>query len=110
MKPITSHSEYIEFARSVYDNPACMSIAEFESDLRRFSIFGRLVEKEERQTRLIINTVVILFNMFGNGTLALAQYKLSPESYAVFESIAKALNREFGEIPEEHSWITKEFV
>lgn len=108
MKPITNQQDFVEFARMVYDNPACVSLVEFETDIKRFSMFSRLVDKEDIPTRLLINSIIIIYNMFGSGARSLAEYKMSEKAFSLFESISIVLNKQIGELPKEHEWILKE--
>ena len=84
-----------------------MSISEFESDVKRISFFGRLVEKDA-PPRQLINSVIIIYNLFGFGAIQLAEFKLTEGAFSIFKTISILLNRIVGEIPEEHEWLTKE--
>jgi hypothetical protein len=57
------------YAIKHYDNPGCHGIAEFEDDLKRFRYLKRLFRKytagKGLKERLIVNHLVILYNLFG---------------------------------------------
>jgi hypothetical protein len=57
------------FAIKYYDNPQCESIDEFYDDLRRFRYLKRLLyryhEQGELKERLVLNHLIVLFNVFG---------------------------------------------
>ena len=57
------------YAIKHYDNPACNGIAEFEDDLKRFRYLKRLFRKytagKGLKERLIVNHLVVLYNLFG---------------------------------------------
>jgi hypothetical protein len=57
------------YAIKHYDNPACKGMAEFHDDLKKFRYLKRLFRKyttgSELKERLIINHLVVLYNLFG---------------------------------------------
>ena len=62
-------SNIMLFAAKHYDNPSCIGQAEFLDDMKRFKYVKRLFRKYsatgELRTRLIINHIVVLTNVFG---------------------------------------------
>lgn len=58
------------FAMKYYDNPNCTDLLEFHDDLRRIRYIKRLFKKYkdtgELKDRLILNHLVVLYNMFEN--------------------------------------------
>jgi hypothetical protein len=62
-------SNFLLYAAKHYDNPQCFDTIEFYEDLKRFKYIKRLlnryVESGEIKERLILNHIVILFNLFG---------------------------------------------
>ena len=59
----------IMFAIKHYDNPQCSDISEFEEDLKRFQylrkLFGRYRQDADLKERLILNHLIIVYNVFG---------------------------------------------
>jgi hypothetical protein len=57
------------YASKHYDNPQCTDISEFEEDLKRFQylrkLFGRYRQDNELKERLILNHLIIIYNVFG---------------------------------------------
>ena len=57
------------FASKHYDNPQCADISEFEEDLKRFQylrkLFGRYRQDADLKERLILNHLIIIYNVFG---------------------------------------------
>ena len=57
------------FAANNYNNPECTDIEEFKQDLNRFKYLNRLLtryeEHGELQERLILNHLIVLYNVFG---------------------------------------------
>jgi|TARA_B110000914_G_C15290984_1_gene366617 hypothetical protein len=62
-------SNIMLFAAKHYDNPSCLGQAEFLDDMKRFKYVKRLFRKYsatgELRTRLIINHIIVLTNVFG---------------------------------------------
>lgn len=74
---------FTQFSLDCYFNPQCFSIKEFESDLLRFQhinkLFLRYVESGDLNVRLILNHIIILYNIFGNNTTEMLFYKIHEE-------------------------------
>ena len=62
-------SNFMLYAASNYDNPQCYDTGEFYDDLKRFKYLKRLFnsykETGELKERLILNHLVVIFNVFG---------------------------------------------
>lgn len=62
-------SNALLYAAKHYDNPQCYDTIEFYDDLKRFQylkrLFNRYKETGELKDRLIINHIIILYNVFG---------------------------------------------
>ena len=62
-------SNFLLYAAKHYDNPQCFDTIEFYDDLKRFKYIKRLLNRYEEEgdlkERLILNHIVILFNVFG---------------------------------------------
>jgi len=60
---------FVLFASRHYDNPQCMSVEEFHHDLQRFKYLKRLLRRymdnNDLQERLILNHLVVIYNVFG---------------------------------------------
>lgn len=69
MKFELTEENFIFYAIKNYDNPACKGMDEFEDDLKRFRYLKRLFRKysagKGTKERLIINHLVVLYNLFG---------------------------------------------
>jgi len=61
-------SNFMLYAAKYYDNPSCMDQLEFEEDLNRIKYIKRLFRKyeegKELRGRLILNHLIILYNVF----------------------------------------------
>jgi hypothetical protein len=71
---------FILFAAKHYENTQCYGTEEFYDDLKRFKylkrLFGKYEETGELRERLIINHLIILYNVFGTTTTTMLFYKL----------------------------------
>lgn len=64
-----SEVNFLLYAAKNYDNPNCYDTLEFYEDLNRFKyvkkLFVRFQETGELKERLIINHLIIIYNVFG---------------------------------------------
>lgn len=64
-----TESTFLLYAMKHYDNPQCTEMSEFEEDLKRFQylrkLFSRYRQENELKERLILNHLIVLFNVFG---------------------------------------------
>jgi hypothetical protein len=62
-------SNALLYAARHYDNPQCHDTIEFYDDLKKFQylkrLFNRYKETGELKERLVINHIIILYNVFG---------------------------------------------
>jgi len=69
MMELTSKN-LVLYAAQHYYNPTCIDSEEFFSDLKRFKYVKRLLNKyvssNELSERLILNHLIVIFNVFGN--------------------------------------------
>lgn len=88
---------FITFAMKHYDNPQCHSVQEFDDDLKRFlylkKLFTRYKYSGELRERLIINHIVILYNIFGNAATEMLFHKIEPEYWSYLVTVLIYLNR-----------------
>lgn len=64
-----AESTFLLYASKHYENPQCTDISEFEEDLKRFQylrkLFGRYRQDDDLKERLILNHLIIIYNVFG---------------------------------------------
>lgn len=64
-----TESTFLLYAMKHYDNPQCTEMTEFEEDLKRFQylrkLFGRYRHEDDLKERLILNHLIVLYNVFG---------------------------------------------
>lgn len=60
---------FLLYAAKHYDNPHCFDVDEFYEDINRFKyikrLFNRYEESGDLKERLILNHIIILYNVFG---------------------------------------------
>jgi hypothetical protein len=85
------------FAIKHYENPQSVTKEDFEEDLKRFKYLKRLLRKYiktgELRTHLILNHIIILFNVFGDATIPLMMYKLEFEYWSALKTFLVFLDR-----------------
>ncbi len=64
-----TESTFLLYAMKHYDNPQCTEMSEFEEDIKRFQylrkLFSRYRQDDELKERLILNHLIVIFNVFG---------------------------------------------
>lgn len=102
-QPINEHT-FLTIAMRFYDNPQCLSVKEFEEDLRKFfylkKLFNRYTETGELKERLIINHLVVLHNLFGVATTELLFYKIEEKHWNILATFLEYLDRMPDQIPD----------
>ena len=85
------------FAIKFYDNPQAVTRDDFESDLKRIRYVKRLLKRYrnsgELKVHLILNHLIILFNVFNDATVPLLFYNLEEELWPSIKSFLLFLNR-----------------
>lgn len=66
---LLNETNFLLYAAKHYDNPSCYDTLEFYEDLNRFKyikrLFSRYEETGELKERLVLNHIIVLYNMFG---------------------------------------------
>jgi hypothetical protein len=78
------------YAAKHYDNPTFSDVDEFHEDLKRFKYIKRLVnrylEHNDLAERLILNHLIVVFNVFGvEATLNILELKLNEKHWPVIK-------------------------
>jgi len=102
-QPITEQT-FLLIAMHHYDNSQCTNLAEFEEDLKRFSylkkLFVRYKENNDLKERLILNHLIVLFNLFGTVAVELLFFKIDKEYWNILATFLVYLDRMPPEVPE----------
>jgi len=92
-----NEDNYLIFAIKFYNNPQALTMDDFESDLKRIRYIKRLLKKYkntgELKIHLILNHLIILFNVFDDATVPLLFYNLDQELWPSIKSFLVFLNR-----------------
>ena len=92
-----NEGNYLLFAIKFYDNPQAVTKDDFESDLKRIRYVKRLLKRYknsgELKVHLILNHLIVLFNVFNDATVPLLFYNLEEELWPSIKSFLLFLNR-----------------
>lgn len=82
---------FIMYAMQHYENPQCMSIDDFHEDLLKIKYLKRLLNRykdmNELRERLIINHLIVLYNVFGiEAATKMLFYKLDPSLWSILKT------------------------
>ena len=92
-----NESNYLLFAIKFYNNPQAVTREDFESDLKRIRYIKRLLKRYkntgELKIHLILNHLIILFNVFDDAAVPLLFYNLERELWPAIKSFLVFLNR-----------------
>ena len=81
-----------------YDNPQCHTYEEFVDDMKRIKyikrLFFRYHTKRILKERLIINHLIILYNVLGNTAASRILFlKIDPSQYYILKSFLSFINK-----------------
>jgi len=88
---VLTEENFTLFAAKSYANPQCTHIEEFYDDLNRFKYLKRLLkryrEHDDLQYRLILNHIIVLYNVFGiKSANKMMFYKLDKEYWHIVKT------------------------
>lgn len=99
-----NENNFLVNAMHHYDNPQCHSLAEFEEDIKRFlylkKLFSRYKNNDELRERLILNHIIVLYNIFGDSATKMLFYKIEESSWGALVTFLVYLNRMPESLPE----------
>ena len=85
------------FAIQHYDNPQSVTVDDFMEDMKKFKYLKRLLKRYLKtgvlRVNLLLNHLIILFNVFSDGTIPLLMYKLEREYWSLIKTFLVYLNR-----------------
>jgi hypothetical protein len=98
-----SEAEFLQYAMHHYDNPQCSTLTEFEEDLKKFlylkKLFTRYRKNDELKERLILNHLIVLFNLFGDHASKMLFHKIEPHDWAILATFLVYIQRMPDDIP-----------
>jgi hypothetical protein len=87
-----------------YDNPQCHSLQEFEEDIKKFLYLKKLLSRyknyDELRERLILNHIIVLYNIFGDAATRMLFHKIDKSCWGVLVTFLVYLDRMPEELPE----------
>lgn len=114
MPEILNKDNFILYCMKHYDNPQCHSVKEFEEDLNRVLYLQKLLtryvnDKNELRERLILNHLIVLFNLFNDATINILFYKLDKDYWNILITFLIYLNRMPDTLPQ-YNIITSDYI
>lgn len=103
-----SEDNFLLYAAKHYYNPRCIDAEEFYEDLKRFKYIKRLINRyednEQLSERLILNHIIVIFNVFGiEPACRMLEYKFNDKQWVVIKPFLIFLkyitNDQYTEIP-----------
>jgi hypothetical protein len=92
-----NEDNYLLFAIKFYDNPQAVTRDDFEDDLKRIKYIKRLLKRYRNtgvlKTHLILNHLIVLFNVFDDAAVPLLLYNLESDLWPAIKSFLLFLNR-----------------
>jgi hypothetical protein len=90
-------NNYMLFAIKFYNNPQALTKEDFDDDLKRIKYVKRLLKKYkntgEIKVHLVLNHLIVLFNVFDEAAVPLLFYNLEEELWPSLKSFLVFLKR-----------------
>ena len=100
-----NESNYMLFAIKFYDNPQAVTKDDFDDDLKKIKYVKRLLKRYKNtgvlKTHLILNHIIVLFNVFNEATVPLLFYNMEEDLWPAIKSFLIYLKR-VPEYPKSH--------
>ena len=93
-----NEKNYLLFAMKYYDNRQCTSVEEFNEDLNKIKyvkrLFNRFLETGELRTNLILNHLIVIYNVFENeAATRMLFFRVEKKFYSILKPFLIFLNR-----------------
>jgi hypothetical protein len=92
-----NEDNFLMYAIKNYYNPGSMGMSELEADLKKFKYIKRLLNRYktygEINERLVLNHLVVLYNVFGDATTDMLFYKIDKEYWSDLKTYLVYLHR-----------------
>ena len=92
-----TEDNFLLYAMHNYDNPQCHSVQEFEEDIKKFLYLKKLISRyknnDELRERLILNHIIVLYNIFGDSATRMLFYKIDESCWDVLVTFLVYLNK-----------------
>lgn len=95
MVPLTKDS-FVLFAARHYDSHDCLSIEDFQSDIRQIYMLARALRRYKKTGKLeerhVLNMVIGLHNVFGTALIPMLFFKITPDLWSSMKTYLVYLN------------------
>jgi len=93
-----NEKNYLHFAMKYYDNRQCTSVEEFNEDLNKIKyvkrLFNRFLETGELRTNLILNHLIVIYNVFENeAATRMLFFRVEKKFYSILKPFLIFLGR-----------------
>ena len=93
-----NEKNYLHFAMRYYDNRQCTSVEEFNEDLNKIKyvkrLFNRFLETGELRTNLILNHLIVIYNVFENeAATRMLFFRVEKKFYSILKPFLIFLSR-----------------
>ncbi len=99
-----NENNFLLFAMNHYDNPQCHSLEEFDEDLKKFLYLKKLITRYKKDNdlkeRLILNHIIVLYNVFGSQATRMLFYKVDKDYWDVLVTFLLYLGHMPESLPE----------
>ena len=99
-----NEGNFLLYAMHHYDNPQCHSLAEFEEDIKKFLYLKKLLSRYknhgELRERLILNHIIVLYNIFGERATRMLFFKIEENCWDALITFLVYLERMPESLPE----------
>jgi len=104
MEQKLTDDNFLTYAMRHYDNAQCYNVEEFNDDLKRFvylkKLFSRWQDNLELKEDLILNHLIILYNLFGDQATNMLFFKIDPQHWDFLATFLVFLGRMPDELPQ----------
>jgi len=104
MNHILTEDNFLTYAMNNYDNSQCYSVEEFNDDLKRFiylkKLFCRYHESLDLKENLILNHLIILYNLFGDKATNMLFFKIDKDHWEYLVTFLIFLGHMPDELPQ----------
>ncbi len=92
-----TQDNWVIFAIKHYNNPQSVTYSDFEEDIKKFKYIKRLFRRHETtgelKKHLILNHIILLYNVFGDAATPLLFFKIEDNYWPVMKAFLLFLNR-----------------
>lgn len=84
---------FLLYAMRNYDAPTCSDLEEFNNEIKRFGYITRAFKLDAVNSRLILNHIIVLYNVFGEAATNMLFFKVEKQHWGYLVPFLVYLNR-----------------